>query len=501
MAELEKIGRLIRGTKRFEKEVQNKIRIGEAQNDVEAQRQMMRDWFKVDRERDMKDMKGLMAVVRNPLRQPGTLRNEPGFDMRTEPVTGYFSRHKYTANQIRSRRWDAADEQFVAEEISRTRKSEVFEPLKDRYDIGTRATPDSIGIPNSIVLEDQRADIAADINDGIPVLIRGMARSGKTSMLRSLMANELAKGNSKRNTMLIDMRFATYTDDHDETVNNIGYEQALDFLLKDYMEGTAEYDQEKKKIEEAIADYSGKGKTVLEYLNDRLAETGSDIVIFMDEFNNNYVWDQQNVNQYLRNVAKLRNIHPVYVVHAATMVEDRIAQEFPDFKQHFVRPLTNEEAETLIRKPLEGTIFEFTDDAVHHIVQIAGGSAINVRELCQQVLDLDQRATNQRFVYNASDVDIAMESLVNNQVSQLRLRLNHFVQGFIREKEPGVFNEEFRGLLQRFAREVEVPVSEIIKPEKVDLMVKVGLVEKDEQKQIYRIRGELAQRALAKTTF
>ncbi len=293
---------------------------------------------------------------------------------------------KYTQAQIEAGEWDPADVERAAEalqeELLEDRVHEYFVAIAGQYE---QHRP----IHDSIVRLDQEAAIAQTLEDNTPVLVRGVWRMGKTSMIESLNTH---RSSEKGHSLVIDAQGeykVSRTTPIDEFRRQFGARTVSHFLSS--LDADRSYQPETAT------------QSPFEFLNSVLQQREEILYLSIDEVIK-YYEDPAKLH-YIASLAQLSNIRLSVVLHRIAPIEDVATEAFGDFETYYVRALSLDEVALLVRRPLEGTHVTFTNEAIQRIFEFTGGRPIEVNHLCRNLLIPSFRSVRPTFTYDAADID------------------------------------------------------------------------------------------------
>lgn len=380
---------------------------------------------------------------------------------------------------MESGQWDKDDLNFVIEELQRERIDEYFKNVADKYE---QIRP----VSDSIVRLDQEVKIAEQLRRDTPVLIRGIPRTGKTSMCRSLATHQFGE-----NSIFIDAmteESARKNKSLEDFQKHFG-EYAIARFVAERELPKAELEDKLNRKDEIIKLIEKSQKSPFEFLNNYLLQKGEKIFLFLDEAIG--LAEQQKKMEHLAGLKDLSQVQLAIVLHRFASLEDSFKEIFEGYKTHFVRSLTIEEVGALVRKPLEGTEITFTGDAIQRIFEFTGGRPMEINNLCWALMHPISKDKNYKFTYRAKDID----ELTSKEVWELKKSFSVAIDTYNRAYDVSMSNEE-RAIIDKLIKEGEVPVSEI-NVDTVQPLIDTTLVTKDESKEIYRINGVLFEKVIS----
>lgn len=430
--------------------------------------------FGVDKERDADQIKRKMKLIR---KDPRIGRISSKRDYERDKKDDLL---KYSDEEVESGQWDEGDLNFVIEKLQEERRDEYFKNVADKYE-QTRPVSDSI------VRLDQEAEIVKQLRENTPVLIRGIPRTGKTSMGRSIKTHYFGRENS----IFIDVvtQESAGSSKSPENFKKHFGEHAITRFIAERELPKAELEDIFNRKDEIIKLIEKSQKSPFEFLNNYLLQKGEKIFLFLDEAIG--LAEQQKKMEHLAGLKDLSQVQLAIVLHRFASLEDSFKEIFEGYKTHFVRSLTIEEVGALVRKPLEGTEITFTGDAIQRIFEFTGGRPMEINNLCWALMHPISKDKNYKFTYRAKDID----ELTSKEVWELKKSFSVAIDTYNRAYDVSMSNEE-RAIIDKLIKEGEVPVSEI-NVDTVQPLIDTTLVTKDESKEIYRINGVLFEKVIS----
>ncbi|OGI60641.1 hypothetical protein A2641_01930 [Candidatus Nomurabacteria bacterium RIFCSPHIGHO2_01_FULL_37_25] len=350
------------------------------------------------------------------------------------------------------------------------------ELTKDDYFRGVaRKYEQTRPIKDSIVRLDQEAKIVETLRADKPVLIRGNWRMGKTSMMESLQTHQFGLKNSIVADVMMENPYSAKSLKNFQ--KQFGLNAVVEFIAK----------REFKKKDELRKQITKSRKFPFEFLNDYLIEHGEKVFLSLDEVI--FFAEELEKLKYLANLKSLSNIQITLVLHRVAYYESSFKEIFEEYETHFVRALTLEEVETLVRKPLEGTRITFTDDAIQRIFEFTGGRPMEINNVCWALMGSSEHK-NYKFTYSAEDIDALTRKETWELGEPFRIAIVNYKNIYTSS-----MNNEEQAIIDKLIEKGEVPVSEI-EAVKVQPLIDTTFVTRDFAKGAYRINGELFKRVV-----
>lgn len=369
---------------------------------------------------------------------------------------------KYSEEQIQNQEWSQEDLQKAIDIIKKAKEREYFWEIANKYKT-------TMWILDSFVRLDQEADIAQDLKDRNPVLLRGTYRTGQTTMVRALETHRFGATNS----LMIDASIC-------ESVSVLE-KYAILKVASFISQKEIAFGQEVSK-ETIVNKIKESGKSPFIYLNEYFQEKDEKVFLSFDEVMR--LIDKPEGLKYLADLKNLDNIQLAIILHYDAENEKNFKEAFKDFKTHFIRPLTLEEVALLANKPLEGTPLTFTDDAVKELLQLSGGRPLEVNTICQRLIANKYQAT-----YRTADIKELLEKMSDDAAESFRRTFRNLL------------NDNQREIMKRLVQTKDVLPSrkfKKFKPEEIQALIDIGFVAKDKKKNTYRVNGILLKEFLSK---
>lgn len=455
-----------------DQKIQALLDSGQASDPVEAREQVLWEEIReVDPKRDLMSIQDYMRRIRS----WGSFEDHYGFKpFQRRSEEGMY---RYSEAQIQAGEWSPEDFQRAIQEIAKDRINRLFLETSNRYEFGRP-------IRDSIVRLDQEREIFDDLQNHVPVLVRGNWRMGKTSMVWSLEKHRYSENQVIKQDVAAR---GPFDDELPEFRKRFGL-----FDVSDYLQNSSEAKAESQNSVEDRKFWQeqikASGKTPFEFLDEWLEEKGERVLVSLDEAI--ALADKPDKLAYLAELQHLKNISLCIVLHRFSKYEELFSKTFPDFKTYFVRPLSVAEVGAIVRQPLQNTNIEFTDEAIQRIYAITGGRPMEVNHICRALLDPFSEITKMRFIYRAEDVDALSSRELWDLEGVFRVELSNYEKVY----SHSMSNEE-RSVVDRLISEGEVPVSEwdvaLVKP-----LIDTTFVAEDKEKGVYRINGELFRRVV-----
>ncbi len=356
--------------------------------------------------------------------------------------------------------------------IDKEKVDQFFSTLSFRYE-----TTGVVG--DSLVRLDQEADIYADLEQGVPVLIRGNTRVGKTSMQYSL------KNHRYKETAWVRETVTTF--EHQEKTID---EFKATFCLEEIAELIAEKEtragedewQRSKEVKKEIA---ASGKPPFQYLNDYLSQKTETAFLAFDEA---IAWSNQPEKlEYLASLANFSQLKLSIVLHRLARNEELFQQIFHKFNTYFIRPLSLTETSILIKTPLENSGISLTEEAVAAIHEFCGGRAMEVNIFCRALFSpYDQERTlyDPKLDYTKADTDKIIS------LGKWKLDMfDHAIRGYESAFKDTMSQEE-QALIKRLAIEESVPIDQI-NPSIAKPLIDTMLIRENKAKGVFELNGGL----------
>jgi len=374
---------------------------------------------------------------------------------------------KYSEEQVAQEQWDSSDV-FIARAAFEKENTVdyYFRDIEGQYECGRI-------IQDSIVRLDQEKAIVHDLEQGTPVLVRGNWRTGKSSMVASLTKHEYGEGRDIR--WSVDMFGATSVSDFQE-----GCAYEIDGWIAEHG-----LDGKEKTGDDVRQEREAEHMDPFAYLNRYLQEKKETLLLSFDEV----IVLAEKEEKLLRYIASLQqydHIKLAVVLHRYAAFEKNFADIFQGFKTHYMRSLTIAETGALVRRPLEGTKVTVTDDAIAEIHAISGGRPLEINTLCYLVFDPKSAQKRRQFFVDRDDILAEMDMSHWERRDTWRNIRNNYEKVYSKS-----MNDEERAIIDRLMQG-EAPCAEF-DAHMVQPLIDTTFVERDEQRDVYRINGTLFQ--------
>ena len=344
---------------------------------------------------------------------------------------------------------------------------------------------------------DIQGAIARDLKNGRPVIIRGLYQSGKTSLLFSLMNNEL-KG---ENYIHIDSSTCLDKDSVNFVypvvtllVNrDFGFDTTKNELLsilenrareagKDPETAYDEYEATERELfnlhlEEIQAWKTKTGRSELEYLNEFLAAEGETAYLLFDETTRYFQKESTEAINMLESAKSLSNIRSAYVIHYAPSLSQEIDTFSKGVEEYWMRPLKPFETRTVVEEAAEGRNISISKKAADRIHALTGGRPFEQRELISRIFMLHEnlRMIGIRHVEEAATWVMQEDMQRFNLIGGQNLR---------------ALSDEDRALLSLIVKLGPISKKGVLE-EDVAPLIKAGVLAEDRDARTYRINGIL----------
>ena len=473
MQNLEDTSHLIEEAELFGRKMQSKIDAGEAANFTEAEAELkFQEMFDVDRQRDKEQIK---AFLRRLYKDP---EGWGSVFIRPEDYELGKSRDelKYSDEQIEAEEWHEQDIELVINELKQAKFKEYFGPIAEKY-LNT-----AVFGAEGLIRLDQQHETAERLRQHRPILIRGIFTIGKTSLARSIGKQEYGDSNSL--SVLAGHRESR----QERFKKNFGLSDVSEFIARHEF-SDLDYRDKEDQIGEEI---NASGKTPFEFLNDYLLNKGERVFVCLDEATG--LAEDREVMEYYASLKDLSQVDLAIILPRIVQHEDDFREIFKDYETVFVRPLTVEEVGMIVRKPLEGTLITFTDEAVQKIFEFTGGRPMEVNRTCSALMGPDSPLRKYRFNYRGQDIESFAERSYR-QLTDVRGNLTATIEEYGQRYDTALSTEE-QIIVERIAKEKEVSISEIdasvVRP-----LIDLTFIVRDDHNGVYRINGELLRKVFA----
>jgi len=361
-----------------------------------------------------------------------------------------------------------ADEEKFAEVLAmgEEERNRYFSEIACRYDQG-------MPVKDSVVRLDQEKAIAEDLESGRPVLIRGVWRTGKTSMVFSV-GNHVYHN---ENCLFESVDIYSSDESPEEFKNNLVLGDAADIVSGP--------DASVERRDEATEEIEKSGKTPLEYLNDHLAAKGEKVFLSLDEAV--VFYRNPEKLKFLASLKDLSNIRLGIVLHYVAESEKDFVEIFRDFKTHYVRPLTIEEVGLLVRRPLEGKPIDFTNEAIEKFFEITGGRPLEINNICYGLFYSFSKNKKWKARYDAADIEEFVNAAKEEYEGILRVVLRNYEKVY-----KIALGEAEREIIDRLINEAEIPANDkALDSRAMQTLINLSFVREDKRAGAYVINGTL----------
>ncbi len=321
----------------------------------------------------------------------------------------------------------------------------------------------------------QEQAIANDLQQHVPVLIRGHWRTGKTSTIRSLGTHVFGK-----NMLCEDISPMMASKPPDEFARNFAYPVA-EFLKKQ-----GEKDVDHKALEES-------SMMPLDALDQYCGAKGVSAVLALDEV---VAFDEQpDILQYIADLKRFKNISVALVLHRIGRMEDTFKKVFNGYTTYFMEPLSAPEADLLIEGPLRDTNPKiiFTPEAKKEICALSGNRPWEIHNVCHASIEPPWSGEwVPRLTYTLEDIQALMQ---NPRASDHPL--NTILHNYDK-----IYNIAFtlqeRRLVDKMSKQPEGLASILVKRDLVHPLIELGIIRMNSEAGTYEINGELMRKVFAK---
>lgn len=385
---------------------------------------------------------------------------------------------KYTDEQIEKGEWDQEDLQAAITSV-RDKLAEGYFSKASQEFRNLHARPDSI------VRLDQEQAIFEDLEAGMPVLIRGNWRIGKTSMALSL-----AKKRYQGNALFIDAQGYSGSD---ETIGDFrrdfGAHDIEQFITDREFEGKdIDFNTQRARAVELKEDMKTQSVTPFEYLDKFLEQRKEKAYVAIDEVIM-YASEPDKL-RYLENLKDFKNMKLAIVLHRIHKYEQLFGKVFEGFKTHFMRELSEQEIATLVRHPLKDTQITFTDGAIGELASFSGGRPMEINNLCGTLMNPDSDDKKLKLVHRASDI----QEVASKPLWELKYTFGVAIHTYGRVYSHSMSDSE-RAIVDELVVKGQLPISSV-ETEKIQPLIDTTFVRKDEKAGIYSLNGNLFKRVI-----
>lgn len=351
--------------------------------------------------------------------------------------------------------------------------------------------PESKPQKDSFVRLEQEERIAVDLLAGQPVLVRGVTRMGKTSMVKSIETHFF-----DGETLYLEVRGGDETGKHtpiEEYRQTFGLGAVADLICQLENPGLSLFAFVAAKRQLSL-EIRLSLKPPFQYLDDYLGHHQKTAFVALDE-----VISQSHDVDRFRHIAELtkyRNLRLALVIHCSAHNEDVIAEVFADFQTHFVQAISRADVELLVRTPLEGTGISLSDDAIDEIIKQSGSRPLEINHICRALLRAAAQSERNPIKVRIFDGD-DVRNLMNMDLPQLKMLLDIVFWNYEHVLQAAISDQE-RQLLSRIASASGLSTDQIVSQETglIDRLVDMTYVVRDDASGQYRINGELLLRLL-----
>lgn len=359
------------------------------------------------------------------------------------------------------------------DEKDKERVENYFNEIAQEY-------PEHRPVCDSAVRIDQEKEILEKIQKGAPVLIRGNWRVGKTSMINSLKKHF-------ENSLFIDTATdANKEESLDDFKKRFGAYAVAELFEKMETKKANSTAEDEEEIRRRIKDSK---KTPFEYLNDYLSEKNEKVFLSLDEVVG-FIEEPEKL-KYLASLKDFSQIQIAVVLHRIASSEKMFKDIFSGYETNFIRSLTLEETKQLIHRPLEDAPINFTNEAVLKIFEFTGGRPMEINNFCRTLMDMVSEHKKYKLVYTAEDIEDIAKKEIMSPGSFLDRAVNNYKRIY------QSLNEEEREIIDRLAGKNEISFSEIDE-NKIQPMIDLTLVIKDDKEKTYHINGEFFRQVIGK---
>jgi len=199
---------------------------------------------------------------------------------------------------------------------------------------------------NSHVHLDQEAEIFQDLENGYPILLRSLYRQGASSMMASLAEHRFGPERTIRMYM-----HGRKEGEPSELASGVA--QLIDSQERD-RGGTLTYPEIVQNIQES-------GKSPIQYLDEYLIKNDAEsVLVHVDET----VAASPDDLAFLASAKGLKKVKLVVQFHWNAKKEPMVDEQFGDFQEHSIRPLTRNEVAILVRGPIADAGVTIDDAAI-----------------------------------------------------------------------------------------------------------------------------------------
>lgn len=347
---------------------------------------------------------------------------------------------------------------------------------------------------DSVVRLAQEKLISEDLDKGVPVLIRGNWRVGKTSMAQSLISHFYAG-----NAVFIDT--GMYAGEEKKPLEDFkaifGSGNVAEFVINQEYSGKDEISKF-QKVKDLRNQLRNNGQNPFEYLNEYMVQKGKTCFVAIDEAIA-YADRKPELLEYLASLKDLPNVKLAIVLHRIQEYEEMFKEIFKEFKTHWIKSLPRSETATLVQHGLSGTEIKFTNDAIDEMQQFTGGRPLETNILCDMLLspryseigcEIQEAmpVKEYKLVYNADDI-----RKITGQGPRMLLYLFERITRHYERIYKVSMSDEERELADRIAIGDDLPENfeEIIQG-----LIDTDIVVKDERTGEYRINGRLLEETI-----
>lgn len=394
-----------------------------------------------------------------------------------------FPVNKYSEDQVKNQEWDESD---LADAIEHVRKEEAtrryFRNASDEFhNLHARR--------ESVIRLDQEQAIVDDLENGIPVLIRGNWRIGKSSMGLRLM-DRVGAGNA----IYFDVGGYAGLEEHgpEKFKARFGLNDVSNFVLDKELEGQeVDFKTRWSRRDQLIDEIGTSGYHPFAYLDQWLGKKGETAYVGLDEVI--YYADKPELLQYVADLRHHKNLKVAVVLHHIARFEDSMRQTFAGYNSHYIRRITTPEAHAMIDHGLQGTEIQFTDEAVDELMKFSGGRPMEINYVLADLLYPYSDDYEPKLVYRVDDIKSITDRDTWDLPSQFR---SVAIDTYERVYQLAMTDEQRKIIDSLHAKRKRKYRVGSIDPNVVQPLLDTNVLVEDDETGTYQINGSLFVRAM-----